>query len=121
MTSHLPQGERRRYERRPASVPARLTLVGYTVEGRLEDVGAGGVRFTTDDPHKKETVAREEDECHLPMLYRIDIENVYLVRPWLLLVVVSDGFCQNRITQIGDDLQAKFDDKENLKYIDLRI
>ena len=44
-----PEGERRQHERHPVSLPARLTLVGLTIEGRLEDVGAGGVRFATDD------------------------------------------------------------------------
>ncbi len=33
------------------SLPARLTLVGLTIDGRLEDVGAGGARFSTQDTH----------------------------------------------------------------------
>lgn len=44
-----PHAERRRHPRFPVDVPARLTLVGLTVEGRLVDVSARGVCFFTTD------------------------------------------------------------------------
>jgi len=44
-------GERRRHPRQAVSTPAHVEFIGYEVEGRLEDIGAGGVRFTTDDEH----------------------------------------------------------------------
>ncbi len=43
--------ERRRDVRREVCVEARLTLVGLTVEGRIENVGAHGFCFATRDPH----------------------------------------------------------------------
>lgn len=47
-----PQGaERRRDPRREVTVPARLTLVGLTVDGRLANVSARGVCFLTTNPH----------------------------------------------------------------------
>ena len=47
-----PEGtERRSHARTPVDVRAVLTLVGWTVEGRLADVAPGGARFTTSDPH----------------------------------------------------------------------
>jgi len=42
--------ERRRHSRLDVRVMARLSLVGYTAEGQLENVGAGGVCFRTEDP-----------------------------------------------------------------------
>lgn len=43
--------ERRRDPRRRVSIPAHLTLVGLTVEGRIENVSARGVSFVTTDKH----------------------------------------------------------------------
>lgn len=45
--------ERRRDPRRPVSIPAHLTLVGLTVEGRIENISPRGVSFVTADPHLK--------------------------------------------------------------------
>jgi hypothetical protein len=44
-----PGRERRVHPRTAVTVPAALTLVGYTAEGELESIGAGGVRFCTSD------------------------------------------------------------------------
>lgn len=41
--------ERRAHARHPVHLPARIGLLGYEVEGRLEDIGSGGVCFVTDD------------------------------------------------------------------------
>ena len=46
-----PLAERRAHVRTPSNASAELTLIGRTVEGELRDVGAGGVCFTTTDPH----------------------------------------------------------------------
>lgn len=43
--------ERRRDARHDVGVPAELTLVGLTVQGRLANVSARGVCFVTSDPH----------------------------------------------------------------------
>ena len=43
------QAERRRHERLATSAPARLGLLGYDAEGTLENVSAGGARFSTYD------------------------------------------------------------------------
>lgn len=43
--------ERRRDPRHDTTVPAQLTLVGLTVEGRLQNVSARGVCFLTSSPH----------------------------------------------------------------------
>lgn len=43
--------ERRRDPRHDTTVPARLRLVGLTVDGHLVNVSARGVCFVTADPH----------------------------------------------------------------------
>lgn len=45
----MQQTERRRHERRPVDVAARMELQGYIADGTLIDIGAGGLRFRTDD------------------------------------------------------------------------
>lgn len=47
----VPGAERRRDPRRNVSIPARLSLLGLVVEGRLANVSARGVCFLTADPH----------------------------------------------------------------------
>ena len=53
--SPLPDGgpavERRREPRQDLDVPAQLTLIGLTVEGRLVNVSPRGVCFVTTNPH----------------------------------------------------------------------
>ncbi len=46
-----PGSERRRHERIDVCLPARLTLVGYTVAGELSNIAPGGVCFVTEDAH----------------------------------------------------------------------
>lgn len=46
-----PLVERRRARRAPVSIPAHLTLVGLTAEGRIVDTSPHGVCFETADPH----------------------------------------------------------------------
>jgi hypothetical protein len=46
-----PGTEKRRDPRRDVSVPARLSLLGLTVEGWLANVSARGVCFLTTSPH----------------------------------------------------------------------
>ena len=46
----VPEGERRRDARRDVDLPARLSLVGMTVDGRLRNVSARGVCFVTSNP-----------------------------------------------------------------------
>lgn len=50
-TAERPVDERRAHRRHDVDAPAELTLQGRTVEGRLENVGAGGVCFVTEDRH----------------------------------------------------------------------
>lgn len=48
-----PIPERRKDPRRTVSIPAHLTLVGLTVEGRIENISTRGVSFVTANPHLK--------------------------------------------------------------------
>ena len=50
-TQDAPAAERRRERRHDIDVPAQLTLVGLTVEGRLCNVSAHGVCFVTSNPY----------------------------------------------------------------------
>ena len=47
----FPGEERRSHLRRRVNARARMELVGYIADGRIEDVSRGGVRFRTEDPN----------------------------------------------------------------------
>ena len=77
--------------------------------------------FTTENPHKKETVW--ESDIHSNNWDKWSKKGAIFIRRRNTIIVHSictrDNTAYFRFTQIGDDLQAKFDDEENLKYIDL--
>lgn len=47
----MQQTERRAHTRHAVDTPARMELQGFAAEGRLTDIGAGGLRFRTEDPN----------------------------------------------------------------------
>jgi len=76
------------------------------------------IDFTTENPHKKETVFKGDHNtavnsvanAKLVVRHKLNFMNTYN----------TDGdMCSWYYTQIGDDLQAKFDDPNNNKYIKL--
>ena len=80
--------------------------------------------FTTENPHKKEIVFHEDSE-HKDIKRRLKKAKLVVCRSFNDIYCVIDVYhgigyvARYLVTQIGDDLQAKFDDEENLKYIDL--
>ena len=77
--------------------------------------------FTTENPHKKETVW--ESDIHSNNWDKWSKKGAIFIRRRNTIIVHSictrDNTAYFRFTQIGDDLQSKFDDETNLKYIDL--
>jgi len=80
--------------------------------------------FTTENPHKKEIVFHEDSE-HKDIKRRLKKAKLVVRRSFNDIYCVIDVYhgigyvARYLVTQIGDVDQAKFDDKENLKYIDL--
>lgn len=81
--------------------------------------------FTTENPHKKETVVYIGDNPH-----RQEEFNNWVQDSFIYILDNTDGLCisiysvgvgysEFYIAQLGDDLKAKFDDPNNEKYIDL--
>ena len=78
--------------------------------------------FTTENPHKKETVFETEtDKLNFQggVLYVLNYNHGH--NKEYSMITVHDGSSVRYIPsiQMGTDLQAKFDDETNLKYIDL--
>ena len=81
--------------------------------------------FTTENPHKKDTVFYKPEGWGYDGILK-DAKHVVLSKyrgaryqGFEFFVFLEDRYTIMPVTQIGDDLQAKFNDKENLKYIDL--
>ena len=91
----------------------------HLIETRLGVIKC--IDFTTENPHKKETVW--ESDIHSNNWDKWSKKGAIFIRRRNTIIVHSICTRENtayfRFTQIGDDLQAKFDDEENLKYIDL--